>query len=56
MMHDSQNFESPPKLYAFRFFNGEGNDVKSRMVDASEDWLAWGSGRIIWYVMPFQPL
>ena len=59
MMRNSQHFKDPLRFDAFHFANGkaEGNRVgvkSSKMVDATADWLVWGSSRILWYVTIFK--
>lgn len=52
MMRDSRFFSAPLEFNAFRFFSntvvGGASPCKpSRLVDASDQWLVWGSGRIL---------
>ena len=56
MMRDSQNFPNPLNFNGFRFVDscpgGPDNATKpSKLTDTSEEWLVWGSGRILWYVL-----
>lgn len=56
MMRDSQYFQDPMDFDGFRFIKscpgGRQNSLKpSKLTDASEEWLVWGSGRILWYVL-----
>ena len=60
MMRDSQYYENPLEFNAFRFINNTSTSstdaVKpSKLTDASEDWLVWGAGRILWYVLHLIP-
>ena len=63
MMRDGRFFNVPLEFNAFRFFsdtnvNGASLSKPSRLVDASDRWLVWGSGRILWYEwrIPLRPL
>ncbi|CAF9924403.1 MAG: hypothetical protein ALECFALPRED_002742 [Alectoria fallacina] len=53
MMRDSKHFDLPLEFNASRFFSNTTVSASpfkpSRLVDASEQWLVWGSGRILWY-------
>ena len=49
MMRDSQYFENPLEFNGFRFIGNVSKSMKpARLTDASESWLVWGSGRILW--------
>lgn len=53
MMRDPRNFENPLEFDAFRSLRGpfapnETAKAPSKLVDTSDKWLVWGSGRIVW--------
>lgn len=53
MMRDSAYFEDPLQFDAFRFAKGLRAESQTpgqspKLVDASDTWLVWGSGKILW--------
>ena len=53
MMRDPRRFPDAAHFDAFRFYKLRGPDESRSqecLTDASEKWLAWGLGRIVWYV------
>ena len=55
MMRDDRYFDNALEFDAFRSVNSPVTDMKAeaqpkKLVDATDKWLVWGSGKILWWV------